>query len=316
MRRPSIRTTYILVVILSAFLVALESVAIEGAIHMANLSSFIVSSVPMMVGGLILVGLSTRGTYDFVRVMDRSAWVYLSVLCVFVAGGVLLWFDSVGRIGAGKEALLGGSSSEVLFVVILSAVFLSERLNRWEVVGSILIMIGVLIVLFNRESMSLTLGFGEIEAIFSSLLLGISVVMTTVMLRTYRVTPLSAVELILTGVFLIGIGVALGFITWPGTDGLVVLLILGIFPAMGLLTYNAGLPKIGASLTSVLFATTGIMTVGVQMLVLGLFPGADIRLPENLALAILGGVVAFIGVYLLNSRGTRGSASLSAEEKR
>jgi hypothetical protein len=164
--------------------------------------------------------------------------------------------------------------------------------------------------------MSLTLGFGEIEAIFSSLLLGISVVMTTVMLRTYRVTPLSAVELILTGVFLIGIGVALGFITWPGTDGLVVLLILGIFPAMGLLTYNAGLPKIGASLTSVLFATTGIMTVGVQMLVLGLFPGADIRLPENLALAILGGVVAFIGVYLLNSRGTRGSASLSAEEKR
>ena len=305
MAQLSVRTTYILVVVLSAFLVALESVAIEGAINIADLSSFIVSSVPPLVGGFILLGLSTKGSSEFVREMDRKAWSYLAVLCAFVAGGVLLWFDAIGRIGAGKEALLGGSSSEVLFVVLLSAVFLSERLNRWELIGSMLIIAGVFIVLLNRNDLTLTLGLGEIEAIGSSLLLGISVVMTTVMLKTYRVTPLSAIELLLTGVFLIVVGIALGFVTWPGTNGVVVLLALGVFPAMGLLTYNAGLPKIGASLTSVLFALTGVMTVGVQLVVLGLFPSADIRLPENLALALIGGLVAFVGVYLLNARGRK-----------
>jgi len=86
--------------------------------------------------------------------------------------------------------------------------------------------------------------------------------------------------------------------------------LLGLFPAMGLLTYNAGLPKIGASLTSVLFALNGIMTVGVQLLVLGVFPGANITLPQSVALAVSGGVVAFIGVYLLE----KGDSSKNAHQ--
>jgi hypothetical protein len=76
---------------------------------------------------------------------------------------------------------------------------------------------------------------------------------------------------------------------------------MGAMPAVGLWTYNAGLPKIGASLTSVLFALSGVMTVGVQLLVLGVFPDADIQLPQSIALAVLGGAVAFAGVYLLNT---------------
>jgi hypothetical protein len=47
------------------------------------------------------------------------------------------------------------------------------------------------------------------------------------------------------------------------------------------------------------------MTVGVQLLVLGIFPDADIQLPQSIALAVLGGTVAFAGVYLLNTDGGR-----------
>jgi drug/metabolite transporter (DMT)-like permease len=83
-----------------------------------------------------------------------------------------------------------------------------------------------------------------------------------------------------------------------------------LFPAVGLLTYNAPLPKIGASLTSVLFALNGIMTVGVQLLVLSVVPDADIMLPKNVVLAVLGGAIAFAGVYLLNKRVERQKAKL------
>jgi hypothetical protein len=82
-------------------------------------------------------------------------------------------------------------------------------------------------------------------------------------------------------------------------------LLIGLFPAVGLLTYNAGLPRIGASLTSVLFALTGVMTVGVQLLVLSVFPDAEIILPKSIPVALLGGAVAFAGVYILKSNPRR-----------
>ena len=75
---------------------------------------------------------------------------------------------------------------------------------------------------------------------------------------------------------------------------------IGILPAIGLLTYNAGLPKIGASVTGVLYALSGIITVGVQLVVLFFIPDADLQLPDSLFLAVTGSMIAFVGVYLLN----------------
>jgi len=295
------RSKYIYIVLLSALVVAVETVAVEGAIKIADLSSFIVSAVPPLVGGAILMGLNPKGTSRFASSLTPKGWLKMCVLCGFVAGGVFLWFDAVGRIGASKEAILGGGSSEVLFIVLLSAVFLSERLKKWEAVGSVLVMAGVFIVLADLDTLSLSIGLGELEAILSSLLLGISVVMTTALLKTKDLGPFSCIELLLTGAFLLIIGVATGLIEWEGFVGMIILGLIGVLPALGMVMYNAGLPRIGASLTSVLFALTGIMTVAVQLVVLLLFPDADIELPSSVPLALLGGAVAFAGVYLLNS---------------
>lgn len=289
-----------MVVLLSALVIAFESVAIEASINIADLSSLIVSTIPMLVGGSILMGASANQTTKFARSLDFKGWLWMFVLCALVAGGVILWFDAVGRIGASKEAILGGGSSEVLFVVILSVLFLRERLNKVEGVGSCFIVMGVFLVLFDEEVLSLSIGVGEAEAIMSSVLLAASVVVTALLLKNHELTPLSGVELFLSGILLLVAGVLLRLISWPDLTGWLILIGLGVFPAIGLLTYNAGLPKIGASLTSVLFALVGIMTVGVQLVVLAFSPHAELKLPDNLVLAIIGGVVAFAGVYLLN----------------
>jgi drug/metabolite transporter (DMT)-like permease len=182
-------------------------------------------------------------------------------------------------------------------------VFLSERLKLLEGIGSVLVIIGVLIVLTNIDSVGFTIGLGEVEAILSSLLLGISVVMATSLLKTHQLTPLSGVELFITGIIVLVFGVAAGLIVLPEPSAWIILVLLGLFPAVGLLAYNAPLPKIGASLTSVLFSLTGIMTVGAQLLILFVVPDADIKLPQSVALAIIGGSIAFVGVYLLNKKG-------------
>lgn len=300
-----VRTKYIVVVLLSALIVAFETVAIEGALNIADISIFLVSSFPSIVGGLVLLSLRPLGSAAFVKTLGRKGWGSMFILCAIVAVGVLLWFDSVGRIGAGKEALLGGGSSEVLFVVLLSAIFLRERLGRFEAVGGVMIVVGVFLVLADVDTISLDMGLGEVEAILSSFVLGTSVVLTTVLLRRYRLTPFSGLELLLSGLMLLAVGVASGLVTWPDMYGWLILVLIGLFPAAGLLTYNAGLPKIGASMTSVLFALTGIMTVGVQLLVLLVFPDAEIMLPRTVVLAVLGGIVAFAGVYILESNPRR-----------
>lgn len=308
-----LRRTYIAVVLASALIVAFESVAIEGALRTADLNIFLVSSMPSLVGGAILLSLSPRRSIECARSLGANGWGGMAALSAVVAGGVFMWFDAVGRIGASKEAILGGGSSEVLFVVILSAVFLGERLRRIEVVGSLMILTGVFLVLANADTLSFTFGLGEAEAIFSSLLLAVSVVMITMILKSNDLTASSGFELVMSGSFLMVFGVIAGLITWPAVGGFALLVALGAFPAIGLLTYNAGLPKIGASLTSVLFALNGILTVGVQLLVLMAYPDADIMLPQVLGLAVLGGAIAFAGVYLLNMNPGAKPAGGSAE---
>lgn len=297
-----LRTKYIIVVLMSALIVAFETVAIEGTLNIAEVNILLVSSFPSIIGGLVLLSLRPKESVEFARRIGSRGWMSMVLLCATVALGVLFWFDSVGRIGAGKEALLGGGSSEVLFVVLLSVVFLRERLGRLEAVGGAMIVVGVFLVLADADTLSLDIGFGEAEAILSSLCLGVSVVMTTVLLLRYEhLTTFSGFELLLSGAILLSVCWVSGLIDWPDMMGWLILVLIGLFPAAGMLTYNAGLPKIGPSLTSVLFALTGIMTVGVQLLVLLFFPDAEIMLPKSVPIAILGGAVAFLGVYVLKS---------------
>ena len=294
------RTKYVLLVLFSALWVGLESVLVEGALRIADIDIFLVSSVPLVSGGLILVALAPQSTSEFSKSLGRKGWLWMTFLSVLSAVGAFMWFDAVGRIGASKEAILGGGSSEVLFIVVLSAIFLKERLNRVELVGGLLVLAGVFVVLVNTDTVSFTIGLGEIEAIGSSLLLGMSVIIATYLLYTNDLTKFSGVQLLYGGGLILIFSVAAGIADMPDTAGWALLIGMGVMPAVGLWTYNSGLPKIGASLTSILFALCGIMTVGVQLVVLVIFPEADIQLPQNVPLALLGGFVAFVGVYLLN----------------
>jgi drug/metabolite transporter (DMT)-like permease len=295
-----VRTKYLILVLMSALVVAFESVAVEGALNIADIDILLVSTVPVLFGGVILLAKSPVSTVRFIRSLGRKGWYGLTSMCILGAGGTFLWFDAVGRIGASKEAILGGGSSEVLLIVILSAIFLRERLSRREAVGSALVLAGVFVVLENVDTLSLSIGLGEIEAISSSVFFAGSVVITTYLLWSHELTSLSGFQLLYTGGLLSIGALVVGVGRPPDLGGVAILFMIGIFPAAGLWMYNSGLPKIGASLTSVLFALSGVMTVGVQLAILALFPDADIRLPQSVPLALVGGVVAFVGVYVLN----------------
>jgi len=295
------RSRYIAIVLFSAFVIGYEAVAIEIALNTLSIDIFLVGSIPAVIAGLILIALNPAPTAKLVKQLDRREWAFLTLLSTFAALGVILWYDAVAQIGAGKEAILGGGSSEVLFVVILSSMFLGERLRRIEVLGSVLILLGVFLVLVEKDSLSLSMGSGEVEAIVSSFFLGSSAVMMTRVLRDYNVLPISGIELVFSGLLLLAIGMIIFPIAWPDLTGWLVMAGLGIFPALSITTYYVGLKGIGASITSVLFSLSGILTVVAQASILLIMP-FEVQMPENLLLALAGGVIAVIGVYLLNMK--------------
>ncbi|HUW42603.1 MAG TPA: DMT family transporter [Thermoplasmata archaeon] len=299
------RNKYIAIVLFSAIVVAYEAVAVEGALNTANLDIFLVTAMPSIAGGLMLIAFRPRATHKLTMSMDRRQWSYILLLSLVASVGVFTWYDAIARIGASKEAILGGGSSEVLFVVILSALFLGEKLNRWEIFGGFLILMGVFFVLVNRDILSLTLGTGEIEAIAGSFFLASSVVMVTKMLREYDIIPVLGMELLLSGIMLLIIGLIAFPIVWPDAVGWIILIALGIFPPLSITTYFAGTKGIGASLTSVLFSLNGILTIVAQLSVLIFIHDANVKFPENMVLAIVGGVIAFFGVYLIEENPTK-----------
>src|ERR671914_1684481 len=68
----------------------------------------------------------------------------LFLASVFLAVGIFTWYDSINRIGASKEVLLAGPL-EIVIIVILARVFLSEKLKKIQVTGIVLALIGFFI---------------------------------------------------------------------------------------------------------------------------------------------------------------------------
>ena len=79
---------------------------------------------------------------------------------------------------------------------------------------------------------------------------------------------------------------------------IVVLLLFSLLPFIGSLSYSTGLSRIGATLTSTIGSSSILMTVVLQIILKEL--GITSHLPENIFLAILGGVTGFLGIYVIH----------------
>src|SRR4030043_231441 len=66
-----IRAQYITVVLISALIVAFESVAIEASLNISDIDIFLVSAMPSIVGGLILMGVIPKNPVEFSKGLGR-----------------------------------------------------------------------------------------------------------------------------------------------------------------------------------------------------------------------------------------------------
>ena len=260
-----------------------------------------------------------------ISTLFSKSWKNLILACFLLAIGIFTWYDSISRIGASKEALIAGPL-EIVIIVVLARIFLNENLDKIQVIGIVLALIGFLMAVASDAgdvldddsigtlaSPSTLITFGDIEAIFSALGFAIGVLFLTKLVSIHSSIEVAGASMLVSGLILVAF--MIGFLhesqeilsssAWgssfqqqPLIITIIILLLFSFLPFIGSLCYTTGLSKIGASITATIGSSSILITILIQIILKEL--GITSNLPENIFLAILGGVLGFLGIYVIH----------------
>ena len=268
-----------------------------------------------------------------------KSWKNLILASLSLSFGIFTWYDSINRIGASKEVLIAGPL-EIVIIVLLARLFLNERLNRFHFIGIGIALLGFCMAVVSDTNFAThddvqrsiitelspgpvtkssptswtIISFGDMEAILSAIGFAGGVIFLTKLTIISSSLEVAGASMLTSGLILVGVMVV-GVLSYatdnqvlpskeifasrqPLVFSAVVFLFFSLLPFVGSLSYSTGLSRIGASLTSTIGASSILMTVMLQ-LILREF-GINTHLPENIFLAIFGGVTGFLGIYVIH----------------
>jgi drug/metabolite transporter (DMT)-like permease len=282
-------------------MLSIESIVIEAMTTKLQLSPLIISanSIPIAGAALLLITFMLQQEKSF---SVFRAWKYLLPGSILLAAGVLMWYDSVGRVGASKEGLLAGPL-ETIVILLLARAVLQERLSRLQMAGVIIALVGFFAAVMSGSfSIELVIVMGDIEAILSAVAFGSGIIFISKLTKGYSALSVTGSTLCLAGLIL---AVTLWMTSTPTVTSSewMVLLLFSILPLSAALTYVVGLERIGASLTSTIGSFSILLTIVFQLALV--WVGLKMILPPNISLVVAGGILGVFGIYLVHRNGYR-----------
>ncbi len=264
-----------------------------------HISPLVVACGAMLCGGSVL-RLLTLDRTNSKPTWKRRDWIGVIVAGVMIyALGFLLSFNAINLIGAGKGALLGRLDS--IFVVLLSIIFLGERLSarRWFAGG--LALFGAVVLNFNPQALEFSFGFGEFLLVLAVLCVATGIVTLKPVLGKVDPGQVTSAAMLIGGGCLAVImlfSTKLELIVWPA---LLIILIMGSIRGFSWFVYNTAMPHIGASLAAIIFTSSGFFTATFQIIVASIAPNLGLQLPKNLTTAFIGGALIVLAIILLQT---------------
>lgn len=315
------------VVFIYAITISVESILIEFlTTTFLEITPIMISAISITLAGimLLLVALFLMKRKEIATLLLKS-WKNLSLASFFLAAGIFTWYDSINRIGASKEVLIAGPL-EIVIIVVLARVFLNEKLNRIQVTGIVLALIGFLIsivsdigidvldsiqMVITAPLASTLVTFGDMEAILSAFGFGIGVLFLTKLVSLHSSIEVAGASMLISGLILVGFMVGFSYeslqvslvakhslFKQPQMSTIIILALFSLLPFIGSLSYSTGLSRIGASITATIGSSSILITIIIQIILREL--GVKSNLPENIFIAILGGVIGFLGIYIIH----------------
>jgi len=308
------------IVFLFAVLLSCESILIEYLTLLLGISPLAISAFSIAISGVLLLLI-----LNFVNNRQTSI-VYSSIkdfipVSIFLSAGIFTWYDAVSRVGASKESLLAGPI-EIIAVLFLARIFLHEKLNKKQLSGICIALVGFIIVLlsdhnnivddgnnngiinvtiFAVESLNFSISLGDIEAIISAISFALAVFFLARLSIKYSPLEISGMCLILSGFILIIVmllftpemSINLFLSYWY------IFIIFSLLPLLGTICYIEGIKRIGASLTSTIASSRILLTLIIQIVLTHI--GIRNTLPDNIFLALIGGTLGITGIIIIHT---------------
>ena len=310
----------------------MESILIEFLTStFQQITPIVLSAISITFAGVMLLAVASFIKGKDVYVLFIKRWKSLILASFSLAVGIFTWYDAISRIGASKEVLIAGPL-EIVIIVILAQIFLNEKLHKIQVIGIVLALIGFFMAVASgipstnifddgsiqnaiiSVSASTMVSFGNMEAILSAFGFAIGVLFLTKLVSVYSSIEVAGATMLISGLILVVvmIGILHIFIEAPSSIGsfsapwqqkssitiIIILILFSTLPFTGSLCYSTALRRIGASITSTIGSSSILITILLQIILKEL--GITSNLPENIFLAILGGILGFIGIYVIH----------------
>lgn len=304
------------IVFLFAVILSFESILIEYLTLLLGISPLAISAFSIAISGVLLLLI-----LNFVSNRQTSCLVYsikdFIPASIFLSAGVFTWYDAVSRVGASKESLLAGPI-EIITVLFLARIFLHEKLNKKQLSGICIALLGFIIVLLSDhnssnnngiinvtiievKTLNFSISFGDIEAIISAISFALAVFFLARLSMKYSPLEISGMCLLLSGFILIivmliftpELSINLFISYWY------IFLIFSLLPLTGTICYIEGIKRIGASLTSTIASSRILLTLIIQIVLTHI--GIRNTLPDNVFLALIGGTLGITGIIIIHT---------------
>jgi len=286
------------VVFLQAITLSFESITVENLTRVPGITSLLVAAIGIPVAGAILLFFMTLRSQ---KISVFCSWKLLVVGSVSLALAVFLWYDSVSKIGASKEGLLAGPL-ETIVVLVLARLVLKERLRRIQSIGVVIALLGFFVTVqsssLNPSVLFPPLTYGDYEAVLSAFAFACGVIIMAGLVKKHTSSEVTGGSLLISGLVLIALFIMSSQSSLPTAQSFVYLVLFSFLPLTAALLYVVGLNRIGASLTSTIASSNILFTLFIQLFLRAI--GVESNLPQNVLVAIVGGVLGLLGIYLIH----------------
>ncbi len=255
-----------------------------------------IMAITINFSGGICLWLFVKDRRKKLKKMPKKDIIYLSLCSIFLfVLARVFFYKSINLIGSAKSGFL--AQIEPLFIVLLAVLFLKDKFNQKEILGLLTVFFGAVLLNFNLSSISLSFGLGEIYAILTALMFAIGIIISSGLIKKYGASIITSIEMIFGGCLL-----SLFLIISPVSVNMHIipyLIPLGVISALCWLFYNTGIKTAGASETSIIYSTKAFFVLVLSFLITGLIPSMNIKLPLSIIPFLIGGIMIFLGIFIL-----------------
>ena len=297
---------YSLIALLSAIIAAISWVVTEVAVNYYYTPSIIATMWGGLIGGLILVIIAKQRNELDISNWGRPAWSRTVIGGFLIHGiGFILTFMAAARIGAGKTNLLG--QLQTYFVVGMAILFLGETLSRKKIIAVAFALIGSTLISFDTSLMAFTWGTGETLTVVGRMLIAIGIILMKPLFDDGNAAGTTGIAMLVGAFFL--------FCAYPFVRSTITvdpnfsitiatvtaIAFIGLGRGLSWLCFNTAQRYIGASQAVIIFLSYAFFTILFQAITVWNLPDIGVKLPPNLGMALVGGLLIAIGIIVLQT---------------